>query len=146
MSNAMSPQEVRGLSPWQLARLASCGEPDTDESPGAPFLQEIRDEVVAMFESVVYDHGLDGVRVRDVEALCHDTSAEAIDTNTHGKWCTFVDLAAYLGTLGTGDLAPSKMDDVVDTALCTIGDRLVGTLARMLVEWASEQDTSDDEG
>lgn len=78
---------------WQLARMASCADPDkaqTAENPGSPgavFLHRCADDARDLFDS--------HPDVRDREDYVSEYAGGAVPVYTYDLWRTFVDIAAW---------------------------------------------------
>jgi len=130
---------------FQLATLADCYSPDSDDSPGAAFLARVARDVA---DRVNEEAGTDVIRdlVSDLtEDGAHEIADSAVPIYTHERWQAFVDLGAY--NEDTREFG--AMDDLTDAAgiaLYLIAERLVRALAEELTEALDEDDDSDDDG
>lgn len=104
---------------WQLARLADVADPDTPESPGARWLQQ-----VASYAEELSEYA-SGTRV--VEDAVTDAADSLVSVYTAERWQVFTDLAAW-----TEDLAdfgqPADMTEGAGVALYLIAERLLTAL------------------
>lgn len=129
---------LRGLTVWQLVRMADCGTPDGQSSAGAVFLDSTRDATV---EAIGYASE-DGVFNRDTfedNGGVHELADGAPDIYTHTRWAEFVDLAAWQED--TSDYGPSEdLTQAAGVALYVIADRLVRAL---LDEYQKMVDSDD---
>lgn len=136
---AMSPDAVRAAPVHELARMAGCRVPDTDECNGAGVLFDVRDGVLAEFDALVEEYGVGSVRLRDLIAECERDEVDTPSQSTRGVWYAFVDLGAY-----EGDVASYQgkviLDDIAMHMVSLITDRLMHALAQSLCRWADEQD------
>jgi hypothetical protein len=114
----------RRHSPHELARIAECAEPDSEDSPGARFLIEIADHVIER----------SGKRVEDYDMLAHEIADFAVVAHpySHDLWMTFVDLAAYRERDGITEAAEAVAggdhDGYAAAMLYSIGHRLARRL------------------
>lgn len=107
---------------FQLARLADCGEPDTEHSPGARFLESVRDAVDEMIEyskPAGMDEVADGIR---------EIADGAPDVYTAARWAQFVDLAAWQEDLSEIGGGGEDMTGNAGLALYLIAERLATKL------------------
>lgn len=141
---AMSPDEVRTAHVYQLATLAGCKGPETDESDGAGVLCDVRDGVLEEFTALLNEHGPAGVRLSDLLDECARNEVNAPGLSQRGMWFAFADLRAY-----EGDIASYQggvvLDDIAHHMLTLITDALVHQLAAGLCEWAARQEDSDND-
>ncbi len=104
---------------YALARLAECGDPDHEDSPGAEFLGQTVD---ALAEAVRWDAENDGGR--DLSDIIAETADGAVPIGTYELWRVFVDLTAY--TEDTSELvsAGAHLTDQARVALYLVAERL----------------------
>jgi hypothetical protein len=138
----MSPDEVRTLHVYQLADLAGCKGPESDESDGAGLLRDVRDGVLEEFTALVDEHGLAGVRLSDLINECDRNEVSAPGLSTRGMWFAFADLRAYEGDLSEYQ-GKVVLTDIAVHMLTLITDALVHRLASGLCSWAEDQDDND---
>lgn len=103
---------------WQLARLADCMDPDSDDSPGARFLDRVEADYRERIEDESYDE----------DDTPHEIADSAVPVYAHDRWQTFVDLGAYQeDTTDLGDDG-SDLTQSAGVALYMIAERLVRAL------------------
>ena len=73
------------LNPYELANMADCSNPDSQESPGARFLLSVQDDYRERVEDGYYDE----------DDSPHEIADGAVPVYTHNLWQTFTDLGAY---------------------------------------------------
>lgn len=123
---------IKSLSPYALARLVECGDPDSPESRGALFLTSVRDAVVEYAETDDYTHHWS-------DAI-HEIADSAPDVYTHQRWQEFVDLCAYETDLSdivsTVTFSDNKitLTDIAGYVLFDIAERLAIALVSLMVE------------
>ncbi len=103
MTLAESMEDMKALSAGELARMAGCGYPDSNESIGALTLTDIRD---ALVESVTGGWW--------TEDSAYEIADSAVSPYTHTMWKQFVDLTLYssehvddVGDLISADALPA---------------------------------------
>jgi hypothetical protein len=86
-----------GLSPYELARIAECAEPDSKDSPGAEFLRGIADAVAEV----------DQPKDDAIDTIAYDIANAAVEAlpYSYDLWRTFIDLGAYRERDGIADAA-----------------------------------------
>jgi hypothetical protein len=117
-------KDLKDLKVYELSRLAECGSPDSQTSPGALFLTSVRDDVVDQLER--YDSDMIDT---------HEIADGAPSVYTHQLWCEFVDLEAYNedpSEFGGGD----DMTAMAAACLYAIAERL----AQALIEYALDDE------
>ena len=105
-------------TPYQLARLADCLEPDSPESPGAKFLERVADDYR---EAVEYGY--------DADESPHEIADNAVPVYTHARWETFTDLGAYQEDVTELGATGDDLTQCAAVALYMIAERLVRALA-----------------
>ena len=111
---------------YVLARMADCAAPDSEDSPGAHFLEMVADSVV---EAVEYDDDRD-----DIPSQAAD---ECVPIYTYDVWRTFVDLAAWQEDPTELGADGSDMEQAAKVCLYIIGERLAWAI---LEDMGSEDD------
>lgn len=138
---------IRTFNPFQLARIADCGSPDSEDSPGASMLAGV---LSSFTEAVEYaadawpEYGPTEMaeHIRDDDAG-HEAADSAPSVYTYDMWKQFVDLAAWqedpseIGADETRD-----MEKMGSACLYLIARRLWDALAEALAEF--EDDSEDD--
>lgn len=147
---SMSPEEVRAQHPYALAQRAGCAGPDSDTSPGAVFLNGVRDGVLEWFDWLTDQHGPDGFTLRRLEEECRRNEVTAWVGSDHPMWTTFADLRAYREDLSdfgwpTSAQGSELMSQLVSLALGQIAERLMSDLSECLCLWAAEQTEEADD-
>ena len=124
--------KVDRLTVWHLANDADCAGPDSPDSPGAQFLEQVQDAVVELTEHKPDTEPDD----MDYDGAVHELADSAVPVYTHEFWQTFVDLAAYAED--TSDYGP--LEDVEQT--CKVGVYMIAErLAHaLLAEWWTDDD------
>jgi len=128
----MNIADIRGLSVNQLVKLADCASPDSMTSPGAAFLESVRDAVADTIEP-------DGT-LRDDSR--HEIADGAPDVYTVTRWAEFVDLAAYQEEPDCGEW-PSDLTDAAGVALYQIAARLISAILDDIDTDETEDDDSE---
>lgn len=119
--------EIRGRNAYELAGAngADCGIPDDGLSPGAKFLEGIRDEVLERIAYLELEPG-DEVDMADA-GIDHEIADGAVPIYTHQLMLTYVDLMAYQEDIT--DLGqPTDGIQYARWALYAIGSRLIAAL------------------
>jgi hypothetical protein len=104
--------------------MAECGDPDTQDSPGARLLDHVRDAVSEHIEWVdepvtdPFDYG---------DAI-NEIADGAPDVYTHARWLEFVDLCAYEEDPSELGADCSDMTVAAGVALYMIAERLATAL------------------
>lgn len=135
---------LKELTVWQLARLATVADPSTSTSHGAEFLTSVRDAVA---ESIVDGQLTPGEDWRDqdsAEATAHEIADNAPNVYTYPKWLQFADLAAW-NEAPVGDSWPEDLTDAASSALFQIAERLVNALMDDAHERIQGDDDDQDE-
>lgn len=115
-------------SPYRLAGLGDCAQPDSLESPGALWLARVWE---AAHEHYTYD--LDDTTTRadllrmDDHGALHEIADGAVPVYTREVWAVFVDLAAYHEDMeDMGGYAEARdMTHAAQIALYMIAERVV---------------------
>lgn len=127
--------KLAALDNYDLADMVSVSTPDASYSPGAEFLNGIRDDV---HERLV--NGATADDLRNESGTIASEFVEIIESRgTHRKWTAFVDLGAWqedLSELGSFEDA----DAMANKALWQIADRFCHRVADQLDELPSEDD------
>lgn len=131
----MKLDEIKELHAYQLARLAECGGPNTSGSPGAVFLEGVRDDLIERLGYETPDE------IRDGDTL-HEIADGAPDCYTQVRWNEFVDLGAWEEDLSELGGPGPDMTVAAGMALYIIAERLVVTL---LDELGDDDDDDTDE-
>jgi hypothetical protein len=115
MRNQTSP------TPWELARLASCADPDAIDSWGAEWLRGVASEVEEIRAAREEGH--------DLADLIHERADARVPVYTWDRWATFVDLGAWSEDLSEiGDGTSCDMTADAGVALYLIAERLLFAL------------------
>lgn len=137
MSNTKVAEHLNSLTPWALARLADCLDPDTEDSPGARFLCRVRDSVIEDWERLT-EHDSDP----DYDGAVSEIADACVPTYTADLWTTFVDLGAYREDVT--EFGPIKsMDKAARDALYIIANGLVYALVEEGKELADAEEEGD---
>lgn len=123
----MNLQDIRDLSPFDLAQEAGCAEPDSRDSAGAEFLIGVRDAVVEILEE---DPANDD---------WHGVADDAPSIFTRRRWLEFVDLCAYEEEPEIVSW-PDDLTDAAAVALYQIADRLAYALADQFEAKVEDED------
>ena len=103
--------------PYVLARMADCASPDSEDSPGAHFLEMVADSVV---EAVEYGDDRD-----DIPWAAAD---QCVPIYTYDVWRTFVDLGAWQEDPTELGADGSDMEQAAKVCLFAIGERLAAAV------------------
>lgn len=121
------------FTPWGLARLADCANPDDMGSPGAMFLRLVRDCVADDWDRLTEHEDPDYFgAVAEIADTC-------VPDTTDGVWRVFTDLAVYAENVG--NLLFDDITAAAGHALYRIATRLVYAL----VEEGKRLDTEEGE-
>jgi hypothetical protein len=123
---------INDLTSYALAGMADALCPDAQDSPGAQFLEGVRDAVA---EAIEYGQDSDDAR--------HEIADGAVPIYTHERWLTFVDLGAYFEDLDELGGPSGDMTQDAAAALYLIASRLVAALYEA---YADDDEGDDDEG
>jgi hypothetical protein len=118
-------------TPWQLARMADCADPDSLLSPGAIFLRDIYD--AATSERDQYDD--------DDSDAAHSIADDIVPQATYDVWQTFTDLAAWTEDPTDLGFDGTDMEQGAKVCLYIIAERL----ALAVMEEAASEREDDDE-
>lgn len=119
----MTLDDMRALTAYVLADMAQCESPDSHSSPGAKFLDSVRDEVVRAIED-----GRITIDDFDDNGQSHSIADDAPSIWTHERWRQFVDLGAYHEEPELDDAWPKDLNKTAAIALYQIADRLTRAL------------------
>jgi hypothetical protein len=136
--------EIRGRSPYGLANDADVAGPDTVDSPGAVFLEQVARGVCEAAEEWLADGTRPG-DVNDASDRWMEVADDAPDVYTATRWREFVDLAAWSEEDIEGTAGGVDMTELAGLALYGIAERLCGVLWDEIVEADSEDEDEDDE-
>lgn len=115
-------------TPWQLARMAGCADPDAIDSPGAAFLRNVES---ATIEQCEYAGAWD-------PDDAHEIADGAVPVYTGDLWRTFTDLAAWVEDLDeAGGSSGGDMSADAALALYLIASRLAYAVGDL---WAPDDD------
>ena len=131
----MKLDEIKELHAYQLARLAECGGPNTSGSPGAVFLEGVRDDLIERLGYETPDE------IRDGDGA-HEIADAAPDVYTARCWAEFADLAAWTEDPSEYGSDGSDMTNMAGACLYAIAHRLVLAL---LGELGDDDDDDTDE-
>lgn len=123
-------------TPWRLARMAGCYDPDSETSAGATFLREVYD--AATSERDQYDS--------DDSDAAHEIADGAVPIYTHAVWATFVDLGAYREDPTELGYDGSDMEQAAKVCLYMIAERLAVAAMEQASETDDDDETDDDGG
>lgn len=123
MSAGMTVEEMRNASAYMLADMAGCGTPEGHGSPGAKFLDSVRDEVARAIED-----GRITLDDFDDDGQLHSIADDAPSIWTHERWRQFADLAAYFEEPEFDDAWPRDLNEAAAVALYQIAGRLTYAL------------------
>ena len=112
-------------TPWQLARLAECSDPDSDSSAGASFLLSIQSDVVDRINDDDWN-----------EDAAHEIADGSVPVYTYTMWQTFVDVAAFEEDPSELGSEERSMNARAGICLYMIARRLADALAAELAEEA----------
>lgn len=123
MTDPLTLDDMRALTAYVLADMAQCESPDSHSSPGAKFLDSVRDEVVRAIED-----GRITLDDFDDDGQLHGIADDAPSIWTHERWRQFVDLGAYHEEPEFDDAWPKDLNKTAAIALYQIADRLTRAL------------------
>lgn len=109
--------EIRDTTPNQLARMADCDAPDSQLSPGAIFLSNVRDAFLERYDDGSYDD----------DTAC-EIADDAPSIYTYTLWKQFTDLAAWQEDISDLSDPSGDMNRNASIALYMIAERLVRAL------------------
>lgn len=128
-------EKLSALDNYELADMVDVSTPDGSYSPGADFLNGIRDDVHERLRN-----GTTADDLRNESGTIASEFVEIIESRgTHRKWAAFVDLGAWqedLSEFGSFEDA----EDVANRALWQIADRFCHKVADQLDELDTEED------
>ena len=121
MSDLLAEMEALPAAEWTAYRLAREGEiasPDSTTSPGAVWLNSVRDAALELREEIREDG------TADVDDRVHQLSEAAVEVYTYPLWQIFVDLCLF------SEPVPSWTDTVDMTMLANyitqdVAERLI---------------------
>lgn len=119
----MTIDEMKDTSAYILADMAQCESPDAHGSPGAKFLNSVRDEVLRAI-----NEGRIALDDFDHSGQLHAIADDAPSIWTHERWQQFVDLGAYNEEPECDDAWPTDLNQAAAIALYQIADRLTRAL------------------
>lgn len=122
---------------WQLARLAECADPDSQESEGAAFLRRVEASVSDVLQYA------EGDEIDDYSQGIHEQADGCVPVYTAHRWTVFADLAAWqedIEELGQ----PGDMTTAAGYALYMIAERLLSALVEEALEDRAEATDDDD--
>lgn len=130
-------EKLSALDNYELADMVDVSTPDGSYSPGADFLNGIRDDVHERLRN-----GATADSIRNESGTIAGEFIEIIESRgIHRKWAAFVDLSAYLEDLSElGQFEDAE--DVANRALWQIADRFCHRVADQLDE-LDDDDESD---
>jgi hypothetical protein len=127
--------EVKGLTAYRLSSEADCGTPDSSTSPGAFFLERIRNAVVERVSDDPAAFDPDGPG-----DLSDEIADDAPSIYTHDRWQQFVDLGAYNEDPTELGVDCSDLTATAGVCLYMIAERLVQALWAIIAEAFEESD------
>lgn len=107
-------------TPWALARLACCLDPDSPDSPGAKYLALIADDMPDILERI--SNG------EDRGDAIHEKADSVVPVYTHDVWTTFVDLGGYRVDVDEYAAPDNDMTQRARVALYLIARQLLDAL------------------
>lgn len=134
------------IAPWLLARTAEISAPGPDEKEGADFLTSLFTDFTYHIENDLdVSENEDAADLRkDIERIeWHETADAAVPVYTHGKWTTFVQLAAY--DEDVSDYVDSRRvtpEDCANAALYVVANRLLHALSEELADECDAAETA----
>ena len=112
-------------TPYELARMAGCSDPDGVDSPGAQFLRDV-------WHAATRDRD---AYADDVSDAAHDIADSAVPVYTRDVWATFTDLGAWAEDPSELGYDASDMEQAAKVCLYLIGQRLAGLLLMTSAEY-----------
>lgn len=130
MSAAALPLDSSGrVARFALAGMTDAGHPDSFDSPGAVWLEQVGRAALAVWRT-------DGIAGDDWSDVAHELADDMVPIYTHELWTVFVDLAGW--QVDTQDYGqPEDMTQGASWALYEIARSLVWSLFE---DWAGEVD------
>ena len=125
-----SPRE---WTAYRLANESDCHGPDSNESPGAKFLESVRDAVVEAF-----DYNNKDVNDDTAQDIVSEAADNGPDIYTHAMWSEFLDLCAYNEDPTELGFDGSDMDQGARICLYVIAERCAGAVMTALRETSEE--------
>lgn len=126
-------------TPWQLAHMAGCMDPDSVDSPGARWLQRVADDAEELVEEA---------ETSDLDGLAdsiHERADSAVPIYTHERFQVFVDLAAYREDLDDLGGTTGDMEKDAGVALYLIAERLMREVIEEITNTLAADDDDDDD-
>lgn len=134
----MTLDEIKELTGYALAQMAGVSSPDSQESPGAVFLTDVRDWYIEHRDDIRADED----KINQVGQM--DTSAGAVDHRTYQAWCAFTDLAIWQNNDLDQFENSWKWEDISDAIYFGLGET-AESLARLIYEDDTEIQADEDE-
>jgi hypothetical protein len=134
-------EEIANRDPWTLAPAADAAGPDRIDSPGAKYLESVRDAVIEWWEDIEPEYR-DGITEEDAQEAAGEQVDAAVPVFNHERMMAMVDLAAYHEEISDFGEAEDLLQ-AAGWALYMVGERLFVALARELIEARDEEDDSD---
>ena len=130
---AAARSSLAGLTAYALADLAGVYTPDTPTSPGARFLEAVRDALVT---AEADDHG------GNLETALDAIADDAVPDFTHPRWAIWTDLGAYredvVEVTGSDRVRAEAVADVLPGAVLYLIARRLGAALVAHAEAAEE--------
>jgi hypothetical protein len=112
---------LKGLSVYELASIAECGQPDSAASPGADLIMNAQLGLI------------DWLQFPDDEVVpVAELADAAVTPYTHPLWLQFVDLCGYDEELATEMALGSTMTQQAQYVLCSIAERFLYNICEIL--------------
>ena len=143
-------EDLKGLTAyWLSSEVESISGPDSPESPGAKFLDAVRDSVVETLEYKI-ENDTDGDLLHAARVLrddAHELADGAVPIYTHERWQVFVDLCAYNVDIDDYASGTTDMTELAGVALYEVARRLTDALCAKVEEEYDpfEQDDNEDD-
>ena len=111
---AAALEYLKNLSVYEMANLADCGMPDSQDSAGAELFDAIR---LYLIESLEFNP-LGAIEVASIADM-------SLNVLTHQIWLQFVDLCGYNEDLSDGMALGSTMTQQANYVLASIAERVI---------------------
>ncbi len=119
---------VKEWTTFRLALEAGVGVPDAVDSPGAQWLNTIREAAVEYYEYNKEDGD------EDVDDGLHLVADGIVPVYTHEAWLVFTDLAIWTEELSDPSMVEPDMTTTARVMLYYVAERLSRTIYTRLVE------------
>lgn len=112
---------LKNVSVYEMANLANCGTPDSQDSAGAELFDAIR---VNLIESLQFNP-LGAIEVASIADI-------SLNVYSHQIWLQFIDLCGYDEDLSDGMALGSTMTQQAQYVLASIAERVIYAICDLL--------------